>query len=568
MACHNVQFRFRRRGKSTYVYLIQKGRRDGHVVNTAEVYLGTQDEVIQRLTAPSEGGLQGFEFLPYPFGISAAVLAADKALGFSRTVQEITGSRAAAGALLAFIAGRAHEPVSKNGMGEWASRSLFHFLPGVPSLSCRRYLDDMDQLTPQVVEAVTLRLGERLVAQGHRPALVFFDPTNFSTEQEPDLDDLDRQLPRTGYPKDGNHQAKLVGLALATTERSLPVFHRTYPGNVNDARLFREMVGEMTEKLVKMGAAAEELCFVFDKGNNSKPGFAALGAAKAHFVSSLKRNQVKDLLARPASAYRTLYTTPKETEIRGFRAPREVMGVKGVVVVAYNEAGRKRQERDFERAKARFLEGSREIARKLSKPHRGRRSTRESVALRVSDLVPKKWRGAFRYRVGVTLDQSFGKRQPRFTVRAWVDKEAEERRRQGFGRTVVFTDRVDWDDKKIVQTYFARSGQEEDFHVLKDVLLMPVMPIFHRRDGRIKVHAFLCVVGLLFYRWIQWRVEKAARQRVPIEHLANVLRQIQVVALLRTEGKEVSVAKVVLQKLSEEQAMVAKALELARFVPK
>ena len=97
---------------------------------------------------------------------------------------------------------------------------------------------------------------------------------------------------------------------------------------------------------------------------------------------------------------------------------------------------------------------------------------------------------------------------------------------------------------------------------------MPVMPIFHRRDVRIKVHAFLCVVGLLFYRWIQRKVEKAAKQRVSIERLANVLRQIQVVALVKTEGKEVSVAKVVLQKLSEEQEKVAKALDLSRFVPK
>ena len=160
-----MQFRFRRRGNRTYVYLLQKGRRDGHVVNTAEIYLGTQDEVIRRLTAPAEGGLQGLEFLPYPFGTSAAVLAADDALGFSRTVQEVTGSRAAAAALLAFIAGRAHEPVSKNGMGEWASRSLFNFLPGVPSLTCRRYLDHMDHLTPEVVETIALRLGERLVAQ-------------------------------------------------------------------------------------------------------------------------------------------------------------------------------------------------------------------------------------------------------------------------------------------------------------------------------------------------------------------------------------------------------------------
>ena len=564
-----MQFRFRHRGKGTYVYLVQKGRRDGHVVNTVEIYLGTQEEVIRRLTAPSSEGLQGFEFLPCPFGTSAAILAADEDLGFSKVVEEVTGSQAAAWALLAFVAGRAQEPVSKNGMDEWASRSLFRFLSPHLSLSCRRYLDHMDLLTPEVVAAITRRLGERLIAAGHRPSLVFFDPTNFSTEQDPYLDDPDRQLARTGYPKSGNFQDKLVSTALATTERYLPVYHETYPGNENDVRFFREKVTEMTEALVRMGSVAEDLVFVFDKGNNSKEGFAALGATKAHFVSSLKRNQVKDLLERPLSAYRELYETEKRVKVRGFRAEREVMGVKGVVVVAYNEAGRKRQEKDFEKAKARFLDGCREIAKKMSKPHRGRQSTLQSVNQRVGDLVPKKWRGVFHFRVGVSLDQKWkAGKGPRFTVQAWVDREAEERRRQGFGRTVVFTDRKDWDNEKIVRAYFARSAQEQDFHVLKDVLLMPVMPIFHRRDRRIKVHAFLCVVGLLFYRWVQCRVETVTKERIPIDRLARVLRQIQVVALLKTKGKAVSVAKVVLQKLGGEPALVAKALDLARFVPK
>ena len=34
--------------------------------------------------------------------------------------------------------------------------------------------------------------------------------------------------------------------------------------------------------------------------------------------------------------------------------------------------------------------------------------------------------------------------------------------------------------------FYARSGMEEEFRVLKDVLLMPVMPIFHRLDKRIR----------------------------------------------------------------------------------
>ncbi|MHB8351791.1 MAG: IS1634 family transposase [Thermoplasmata archaeon] len=550
---------FKRRGRQTYVYLRQKGRVDGKVVNTADIYLGTQDEIIRRLTAAPEVG--GLEFLPYPFGTAAAFLAADEELGFSRVVEQVTGNRATALSLLAFIIGRAHEPVSKNGMTEWADRSLFRFLKGIPSLSSRRYLERMDRLTDPVVEAITLHLGRELVKRGHRPSLVFFDPTNFSTEQQPDPDDLDRQLARPGHAKDGNFQAKLVGLATATTETHLPVYHRVFPGNKNDIRLFQEIVGTMVAQLQKLGVAAEDLCFVFDKGVGSKTGFAALGEGGAHFVSSLKRVQVRDLLEHPLSAYRELYVTEQGEPILGFRTAREVMGVKGVVVAAHNESARKRQEIDYERAKARFLEGTTTLASKMSKPHRGRRSTTQSVTERVEDLLPKKWRGVFKYRVGATLEE----RAPRFTVRAWVDAKKEALLRLGFGKTVVFTDRTDWEDERIVRTYYARSGQEEDFHVLKDVLLLPVMPIFHRRDRRIKVHAFLCVVGLLFYRWVQLRVAEVTKQRIPIGRLGGLLDRIQVVAVMKSGSKEV---KVVLQKLDPERSAIVKALGLARFVPK
>ena len=166
----------------------------------------------------------------------------------------------------------------------------------------------------------------------------------------------------------------------------------------------------------------------------------------------------------------------------------------------------------------------------------------------------------FKYRVGATLDQD----PPKFKVTGWVDPKKEAEVKEGFGKTVVFTDRVDWTDEKIVQTYFARSSMEEEFPILKDGLLMPVMPIFHRLDKRIRVHAFLCVVGLLYYRWIQRKVEVATGTRVPIAALAERLDRIQVVALIRKRSKQ---AKVVLQKLDTEQRAIVDSVALARFVP-
>ena len=50
-------------GAQTYVYLAQKVRRDGKVVNVVEMHLGTQDEVARRLTDP-DARTEGSEFLP------------------------------------------------------------------------------------------------------------------------------------------------------------------------------------------------------------------------------------------------------------------------------------------------------------------------------------------------------------------------------------------------------------------------------------------------------------------------------------------------------------------------
>ncbi|MGI0130422.1 MAG: IS1634 family transposase, partial [Thermoplasmata archaeon] len=400
-----------RRGRRTYFRLRKKGRVNGHVVNTVDLYLGTEEEIIRRLTDP-EAIFGGVEVTSFPFGTAAAFLAADHEFGFTRIVQEVTGSPSTAQTLFAFIAGRAHEPVSKNGMAAWADRSLLRFRGERPSLSSRAYLHHMEKLTDPVLERITERLGAELVRQGHRPSLVFFDPTNFSTEQQPEEDEPDRQLPKPGHAKDGNLQAKLVGLATAVTEEHLPVYHRVYPGNENDAKLFQEVVGTMVEQLVKFGAVADELTFVFDKGVNSEDGLAAIHAHQVHFLSSLKRNQVRDLLAKPRTTYRALYTTEQEETIHGFRSKRRVLGVDGVVVVAFNENARKRQARDYERAKERFLATCRAVAAKMSKPHRGRRSTVQSVAERIEDALPPKWRGAFKYRVRATLEQD----PPKFTV--------------------------------------------------------------------------------------------------------------------------------------------------------
>lgn len=545
-------------------YLRQSKRVGGRVVHVVDEYLGSNKKLTEMILAARNRGLPDVEVESFHFGNIAAILAANEELGFTRLIEQVTGSRATALACLAFIGGRSEEPVSKRRMTEWYRGSLLRVLiPDMPSLTCRMYLHHMDKLTDENVKEISFRLAKRMTELGHKPTMVFFDPTNYSTEQQPDLDDRDRQLPRAGKPKDGNRQAKLVGQAVALSDKHLPVFQEVYRGNENDARLFQEVVDTMVDHLLKLGVTTEELVFIFDKGTNSTDGLAALSRKKVHFLTTLKRVQAADLLKRPMRAYKEICVTQQDEKILGFRVERGAMGVDGVIVVTLNESTRQRQIADYERAKERFLTTCADVAKRMSQPHPGRRSTVQSVTERIEDALAPKWRGVFKYHVGPTIDGEFTK----FDVRGWVDKKKERALRAGFGKSVIFTDRVDWTDEKIVRAYHAKSAMEEDYHVLKDVLLMPVMPIFHWLDKRITAHAHLLVYGLLFYRWIQLRHQEKLKldRPVPMGRLAYLLKKTRLAAVFPVGGKK---AKFVLEKMEDERKELVEVLGLARFVPK
>lgn len=544
-------------------YYLRQTARTGHTVRvTLNLYLGTADQLLERLQKVQQEVLDRCELASFPFGLPAALITADRELGLSRLIEEETGSPATAQALLAFVLGRAEEPLSKNAMGSWYARSgLPLLLPPPPALDTRSYMRHMDRLDGATVDRITFRLAQQLKAQGFSSSLIFFDTTNFSTEQPPRPGDPERKIPRPGHGKDGNRQAKLVGLATATSEEHLPTFHRVYPGNENDARLFREVVRDMVATLVKLGEKAEELCFVIDKGMNSEEGWTTLRTEKVHFVGSLKRSQVADLVRVPLTKFTKAYETESGESIRTSRSARTVMGVKGVVVMAYNSAAERRQAADYARAKDRFLTEGTSMAESAGQVHRGRPPTVNGTTRRLIGLIPEKWVKVFRFHVGPTLEEGAS----RLSVRVWVDEKGEKEKRAGFGRTAIFTDRSEWTDEKIARTYYARSGMEEDYHVLKDVLLFPVMPIYHRKDWRIREHTFLCVMGLLLYRYIQLRLEKAQKVRTPIGAMVARLKRIRLGVVSLDQGKAV---RAKLERTGVEEQRIVKALNLASLVPK
>ncbi|MGI0054952.1 MAG: hypothetical protein ACREBZ_04450 [Thermoplasmata archaeon] len=90
------------------------------------------------------------------------------------------------------------------------------------------------------------------------------------------------------------------------------------------------------------------------------------------------------------------------------------------------------------------------------------------------------------------------------------------------------------------------------------------MPIFHRLDQRIKVHTFLCVMGLLLYRYVQLQLEKAQKVRTPMGALVARRKRIRMGVVALGEGKAV---RAKLERMGPAEQQIVKALGLADLVP-
>ena len=525
-------FRKTSRGRK-YWYFGRNARVNGVVKRVWEEYAGTTEILYQKFKASEN--LPEVSLKSYSFGRIGAVLAINEELGFSDLVDSVVpkmrkdGVLSAGEYMLAFIMGRMEFPVSKNGMQDWFDHSYLRYLWSFDhSLCCQNFLNQMNYLTDERMKEITKGLCKRLGSLGHQTKNILFDTTNFSTEMNP-KDDNSKTLPRKGNAKDKKFGNNLIGTAVAVTDENIPIPLGTYPGNWNDHTVIDDMIDDIIHRVEEIGSEPKNVALVVDKGCISKDIVKRL-KNKMHILGSLKRGDCQDLMKIPISRYTLLYTNNEENDIFGYRTTKKKYGRNFTVIVEFNEASRRKQQKDYEKAKQRFLDEAEKIKASLSTPHRrGRKPTNESIRNRLSDVVYKKWRTVFKFHVGTTLDK-------KLDVNAWIVKEKEEEFMQGFGKTVIFTDNMKMPSEDIVRTYKSLWKIEEDFKFLKDCLLISVTPIYHQKDIPIKVHVFLCVIGLLFYRYMLWRLKD---ENISLPQLVYALERIRIGVMVSKNNMKV-----------------------------
>ncbi|MCL4381191.1 MAG: hypothetical protein M1331_00910 [Candidatus Marsarchaeota archaeon] len=118
----------------------------------------------------------------------------------------------------------------------------------------------------------------------------------------------------------------------------------------------------------------------------------------------------------------------------------------------------------------------------------------------------------------------------------------------------------DWKTEDIAKTYNSKSMVEDDFKALKNRLLIPIKPFFHRDDFHLRVHIFICVLSMVLYRYMLWKLRDIKLSD------SSITKMIQDIRLAFIKGTNSNSVEKVLEHMTPEQIKIYTALNLERYM--
>jgi transposase len=537
---------------TTCWYISERKLVDGKIKRTKQIYLGTAEKIMELKEQAAE--LPYIKLKSFQYGKTSAMLSISDDLNFIEIVNKHTNKKKIEGLtvgeyLLLNIIGRCDGALSENGMHKWFNNSSMKLLWDFPhKLTCQNFLNHYKYIDHEASKKIEDDLCKVLIEKGITPKVLFLDETNWFNDIK-----NGEELPQNGNNKQYRNHMKQVCMGLTVSEDNVPFMHEVYEGNKHDAKIFPELLDSLTERLTNLEITTKDMTLVFDKGNNSKVNIEDV-LSRMHVVASAKHNQAEELLNIPLKEYKHLYTNPQGNRIYGYRTKHEFFGQEFITLVLYNEASYKKQMKSHEERKAKIWEKITDLKIRLES-NRGKERDKSSVEREINDIIHKDFRSLFGYKVGeVPLE----KKKP--TLDIWTKKEVEEIRYAGFGKTIVFTDMHTWHSEKIAKTYNQKYLVEDDFKLLNDVLLVPVGPMNHHIDFNIRTHIFLCIIGMIFYRYMAWKCKHLG---LSLRGIVEELEGIRVALVKQKSGRKV---EMMMEEMNAKQARLVSLLDLGKFM--
>jgi transposase len=530
-----------------YYYLEEREKKEGKSIRAWQKYLGPADK-IKEFYENNDGKLK---IKSKPFGSIAAMLSIAEELNLRGIISKIVPDNNYKLSIYQHIIMqsicRFNKPLSKKASIKWFKDSILPLLWGRDFESPQTIFNQFDKMI-KGVEDKTIKIEEELckvlLEKGIKPSTLIWDPTNFFTYIE-----KGEELAKKGASKEKRFDKNLINLGLVVSNENIPLMHVVYEGNKRESEIITDITELIHARLKKLNFEIEDIVFVFDKGNNSEENIPAI-KEKFSFIGSLRMNQVNHLLEIPLTKFEELYCSEKGHVIKGFKTKEKIYGEEYTLVVTYNEKSAKKQKEKTEESVKKISEKFREMKSILNNKKRGKKTKIKGISARINDFLHKQYR--------ILFDWRFDEKKQQLTWK--LKASALKQREKTYGKNILFTNMDKPDAKTIAKTYNSKTIVESDFKSLKDKLLIPIKPFYSRKDSRLKVHIFICILSMVLYRYMQWKLKEMALSENRLNEELKGMR----LAFIKQEGSN-SVRKV-LENMTVEQMKVYSQLNLEKYM--
>lgn len=428
--------RKRKRNGQIYLEEVENVREDGRVVQKFIRHLGREADGKTILSCSiSEAEIESVKLA----GPLMALHSIAAEIGLTSSLGEYSNE------ILSLVYSHCLDYKSLNNMKTWFERTDLNHILNLQDLTEKRLVNALDS-----IEQIDQMQFQKNIFDGVREKLhikprgIVYDVTNtyFHGKSCP--------IAKYGHDKEKRKGYPLIQIGLAVTrERGIPIFHKTFPGNIHDARTFSDVSTELDRFGINDGIA------VMDRGISSAENTDYLrenqwkvicGIKASESIQALIENELSDLVRvgnRVHVNQSNFYC--REIKFTHGLSP-------GRLIICFN------------RKRAQLQEES-----------------------RFDEIEEAQIRLAKNETIKPDIQQYFGKDgrllNARLTEAAKFD-----------GISLIFTNtKIDLDE--VVQGYFDKDVVEKAFQSLKGVVNL--RPVRHWLYNRVEAHVFICYLSCL-----------------------------------------------------------------------
>lgn len=488
-----VGFIFKKKSRGNICYYAAKNHRvNGKMKRKWEITLGSFDTIVKTM---GEGLLIPDDVSSTPYGLYSAFVSTANDINFIENIDKIFPKRnqglSIGDYFLLAILARLTETRTKNSIKDWYDEHRLDMIYPLEKkyLTAQNIWNNLSPLDFEKINEVHNLLRESISKKYDiHDSYIYFDPSNFYTFIETNKES--NNIAKRGKNKHKRYDLRQVNLALAVTqEEGIPVYHKTYPGNMNDVTFFKENISDFVNNLKKNGS--KEIILVFDKGNNAQEIFDVIckkkKGQKIKFIGSLRPSSYKERFKTPIDDFTGKYETDAGNNVLYLETQVEAYNRSFRAVMTYDQ-------NTFNKKMFTWAENMMNITNEIeeflqSKLNVKKWRKKETVEKKLKTITSKK---NMKDILGFKVNGDYGK----LRVSLFCDiKEAEDAMKP-WGKTLIFTSCKNKNIIDVIKGYRMKNDIENCFKILNNSHILSIRPVHHWTNQMIRAHMAMCVFGL------------------------------------------------------------------------